>query len=153
MKILIGLHDSEAALAALDYVRTQNWPAGTKALLVSAHQPTAFTYTESYSAPRSTVEEVFEHDADNTRAFVASVEHDLRNHGLDTETRVMNGDPREAIVDAARDDHVDLIVVGGREKSGISRMLQGSVAAHLVAHAPCNVLVVKHARNESDLVG
>ena len=153
MKILIGLHDSEAARTALEYVRLQNWPAGSKALLVASHQPTAFTYTESYSAPRSSVEEVFEHDADNTRSFVANAEHALRDHGLETETRVLNGDPREALVGAARDEHADLIVVGARERSGFSRVLQGSVAAHLVAHAPCNVLVVKHARSEPDFAG
>ena len=42
MKILIGLHDSDAARAALEYVRMQNWPAGTQALLVAAHDPESF---------------------------------------------------------------------------------------------------------------
>lgn len=150
MKILIGLHDSDAAREALEYVRMQNWPAGTRALLLSAHDPSAHSYVQTYDAPRETVREVFDHDADTTRSFVANAEHALRNHGLDIETRVLDGNPREAILDAAKDEHVDLIVVGAHERSAMTRMFEGSVAAHLVAHAPCNVLVVKHARNESD---
>ena len=151
MKILIGLHDSTAAREALDYVRMQNWPAGTQALIVAAHDPSAHSYVQTYDAPRESVEEVFDHDADTTRSFVANAEHELRNHGLITETRVLNGNPREAIVEAAKDEHVDLIVVGARDRSALKRVVEGSVASHLVAHAPCNVLVVKHVRNESDI--
>ena len=151
MKILIGLHDSAAAREALEYVRVQNWPAGTQALLVAAHDPSPDSYTRSYDSPRNSVEEVFDHDADTTRSFVANAEHELRNHGLEIETRVTQGNPREAIVEAAVDEHVDLIVLGARDRSALSRVLGGSVAAHVVAHAPCNVLVVKHARSESGL--
>src|SRR5262249_27624415 len=48
MKILIGLHDTEAAHVALEYVRQQNWPAGTKALLLSAHDASAHSYVQTY---------------------------------------------------------------------------------------------------------
>ena len=147
MKILIGLHDSAAAKEALDYVRGQNWPAGTQALLVAAHEASHQSFTQSYDAPRESVKEVFDHDADSTRSFVANAEHDLRNHGLQIETRVTQGNPREAIVEAAVDEHVDLIVLGARDRSALTRVIEGSVAAHVVAHAPCNVLVVKHARS------
>ena len=143
MKILIGVDDTPSARAALDYVRSQAWPSGTRALLVSSHQPDSIVYTESYSEPRETMDEVFDHDADSTRHLVSDLAHELRDQGLETETRVVTGDPREAIVDAAKDDHVDLIVLGSRDRSGMSRLFHGSVASHVVAHAPCNVLVVK----------
>jgi len=143
MKILIGVDDSPSARAALDYVRAQHWPSGTTALLVSSHHPDAIVYTESYSEPRETMDELFDHDADRTRNFVANVEHDLRNHGLLVETRVMNGNPGEAILEAAKDDHVDLIVVGSRPRTGVARLMHGRIASHVVRHATCNVLVVK----------
>lgn len=145
MKILIGVDDSPSARTALDYVRAQHWPAGTTAVVVSSHQPDDFVYTESYSEPRETTEEFFDHDADRTRHFVANVEHDLRNHGLQVETRVVSGDPREAILEAAQDEHVDLIVLGSRPHTGVARLMHGRVASHVVRHAQCNVLVVKQA--------
>lgn len=149
MKILIGLHDSAAAKEALDYVRMQRWPPGSKALLLAAHEATQQSYSWSYyGQARESVKEVFDHDAGPTRDFIANAEHMLRNGGLETETRVLQGNPREALVDVAIDEDVDLIVVGSRDRSAVSRVIEGSVAAHLATHAPCNVLVVKHAHGD-----
>lgn len=145
MKILIGVDDSPSSHAAVDYVRAQQWPPGTRAVLVSSHEREPFAYTESYRVTQPTLDEIVEEDAARARNFVASVEHDLRNHGLDVETRVVNADPREAILAAAKDEHVDLIVLGSRPHSGIARLMHGRVASHVVRHALCNVLVVKQA--------
>jgi nucleotide-binding universal stress UspA family protein len=40
-------------------------------------------------------------------------------------------------------EHADLLVVGSHGRTGIKKLLLGSVASHVVAHAPCPVLVVK----------
>jgi nucleotide-binding universal stress UspA family protein len=48
-----------------------------------------------------------------------------------------------AIVDYADRDGVDLIVIGTRGRSGISKMLFGSVASGVVTYAACPILVVK----------
>jgi nucleotide-binding universal stress UspA family protein len=48
-----------------------------------------------------------------------------------------------AIVDYADREKADLIVIGTRGRSGISKMLLGSVASGVVTYAPCPVLVVR----------
>ncbi len=48
-----------------------------------------------------------------------------------------------AIVRYAEDEKVDLVVVGTRGRSGLTRMLLGSVASGVVTYAHCSVLVVK----------
>ncbi len=48
-----------------------------------------------------------------------------------------------AIVNHADREKADLIVIGTRGRSGISKMLLGSVASGVVTYAPCPVLVVK----------
>lgn len=53
------------------------------------------------------------------------------------------GDPATAIIDAARDQHVDVIVVGSHERSWFSRLFSGSVVQDVVRDAPVPVLVVK----------
>ena len=45
--------------------------------------------------------------------------------------------------DVARSEHADLVVVGSHGHTGIAKVLLGSVASHIVSHAPCSVLVVK----------
>ena len=55
---------------------------------------------------------------------------------------VLSGKPAVALVDEAQRLDASLIVIGNRRTQGISRVL-GSVAAGVVAHAPCDVYIVK----------
>jgi len=56
-------------------------------------------------------------------------------------------DPAVAIIDYARTNRVDHIVIGSRGASTLRRYL-GSVSTRVVAEAPCSVTVVKVARDE-----
>jgi nucleotide-binding universal stress UspA family protein len=63
--------------------------------------------------------------------------------GLTVETAVQEGDPRSVILDAADDWKADLIVVGSHGRTGLKRLVLGSVAQSVVAHASCSVEVVR----------
>ncbi len=54
----------------------------------------------------------------------------------------MGGTPHTFIVQEAKDKGIDLIVMGTHGRSGIKRVLLGSVAQNVIGHAPCPVLVV-----------
>jgi universal stress protein A len=47
------------------------------------------------------------------------------------------------IIDYARDNEIDLIVIGTHGRSGLMHVLMGSVAERIVRKAPCPVLTVK----------
>lgn len=47
------------------------------------------------------------------------------------------------IVDYAENNNFDLIVIGTRGRSGVKRLLLGSVASGVVTYAHCHVLVIK----------
>lgn len=49
----------------------------------------------------------------------------------------------EGILEAARDDGADLIVVGSHGRSGISRLMLGSIAANVVTRSVLPVLVAR----------
>ena len=49
----------------------------------------------------------------------------------------------EVITDVARKKNIDLIVLGSHGRTGLKRLLMGSVTESVIAHAPCPVLVVK----------
>ena len=59
------------------------------------------------------------------------------------EYRVELGFARDRILDVARQEGADLIVIGSHGRRGITRLLLGSVAEHVMRHAPCPVLVIK----------
>lgn len=59
------------------------------------------------------------------------------------EYRLVTGDPSDAVVRMAEDDAVDLIVLGSHGRTGLTRLLMGSVAEAIVRKAHCPVLVYK----------
>jgi len=50
--------------------------------------------------------------------------------------------PYRAIVDEAKARKINLIVMGTHGRTGLEKMLLGSVAQKVIGHAPCSVLVV-----------
>lgn len=60
------------------------------------------------------------------------------------EHRLEVGDPVPTILTVAKEIRADLIVLGTHGRTGLGRLLMGSVAEHVVRKAPCPVLIVKH---------
>jgi len=61
-------------------------------------------------------------------------------------TSVVTGDAAKKIVEIANDGHFDLIAMSSHGRSGLGRVLLGSVAEEVVQHASCPVLVLKPAK-------
>lgn len=76
-------------------------------------------------------------------ALVSATADRLSDAGLVTSVEVRDGDPAPSIVKAATEHGVDLIVMGTRGLTGLSRILLGSVARNVLIHAPCSVLIVR----------
>lgn len=70
-----------------------------------------------------------------------------RARGVQPVLEMAMGRPENALVEVARRDAADLVVVGHRGISGIQRLLLGSVGEHVTSHAPCSVLVVRPERH------
>jgi nucleotide-binding universal stress UspA family protein len=70
---------------------------------------------------------------------------EVRSLGVEPVRAMAMGRPEHALVETARRDHVDLIVVGHRGASGMARVLLGSVSEHVALHASCSVLVARTA--------
>jgi nucleotide-binding universal stress UspA family protein len=65
-----------------------------------------------------------------------------RAHDLDVKTDMAVGHPGEQIIHRAEVDKIDLIIVGRRGRSMISRMMLGSVSERVLRYAHCPVMVV-----------
>jgi nucleotide-binding universal stress UspA family protein len=150
MKILIGVDESPCSDAAIQFVRGMALPPGARVIIVSAVQVVVPAYAEVYVAGAGPVDRFLEEEMKAHGEVVARAEKQLREKGWSLETRVLTGDPREVLVRTARDEAADLVVLGSHGRSGIAKLVLGSVAAHVMTHAPCSVLVVKEkARSTS----
>ncbi len=80
-------------------------------------------------------------EADAAR-HLESLEVDGAN-GLRVVRKVVQGHPFVAIVQYAKENDIDLLVLGTHGRGAIAHMLLGSVAEQVVRKAPCPVLVVR----------
>ena len=149
MKILVAVDGSEASEAAVQAAKAQPWPSGSQIKVLSVAEPThpppppmagmggAYPYpgTETVSLNQELL---------NQAALVSQrAANELRSTGYEVESVAEFGDPRDAIVNQAREWKADLIVLGSHGRTGLKRWLLGSVAESVVRHAPCSVEVAR----------
>lgn len=75
--------------------------------------------------------------------IIAEARSYLDAHDLAVEYTVLDGDPRDAIVDFARDRQADLLVMGAYGHSKVRELLLGSTTQYVINHAPCPVLLAR----------
>ncbi|MEX5746234.1 universal stress protein [Massilia sp. X63] len=135
---------SEAAVdAAIDFARARG--SAIVALGVAVPEP-SFQSLEGAVAydPGLQVELLLEHAKNHVDAIAARA----RKAGVPcTELTSSALDPAEAIVETARAQHCDLIVMGSHGRRGLSRLLAGSVTQAVLANAPVPVMVLRPAGN------
>ena len=61
---------------------------------------------------------------------------------------IYEGFPEECILDYAKRQEADVIIMGSHGRRGLKRMILGSVAEHVIRRSPCPVLVVKENEHE-----
>jgi len=69
----------------------------------------------------------------------------LRRAGIAAEADGREGDAATRIIDAAKASDAGMIVLGTHGRTGLSRLVLGSVARNVLVHAPCSVLILRHA--------
>ena len=67
----------------------------------------------------------------------------LLKHGLKAETRLVECETQEGILEAAAEWGANLIMVASHARKGVARFLHASVAEGIIHRAPCSVLVLK----------
>ena len=145
MRILIAVDDSPHSERALEFAAQMRWPPGSRVLVATVVPPPLPTST-AIDAP-STAEALRMEKDDLSRAevLIARAQERLRSIGFCVEGRLLSGDPREKLLQLVESEAVTLLVLGSHGRTGLARLLLGSVSSHAVAHAPCSVLVVKAA--------
>ncbi len=77
------------------------------------------------------------------KCFVEEVRKKGEAHGVKIEPLVREGETYRVITDLAKKFAGDLIVMGSHGRTGIKRLLMGSVTEKVLGYAPCPVLVIR----------
>jgi len=77
-----------------------------------------------------------------TKEFLEKVKAKATKENIPCETIVhIGGQPHEFIIQEAKEKNIDLILMGTHGRTGLDKLLIGSVAERVVGHAPCAVMV------------
>ena len=118
-RILVGTDGSKTAAKAVD-----------RAVEVAADTGATLTI---FSAARR----------DKGEATVASEQKRHSGKGVTIDVKVVDADAVSALVDEARTGQYDLLVMGNKGMTGLSRFFTGSVPGKVSHHIPCSLLIVK----------
>jgi nucleotide-binding universal stress UspA family protein len=143
MKVLLAIDGSAASDHAIDEVRSRPWPRPSTVRVLSVVQPYTPPATEVVLAS-ATLDDIRARQVEEAERFTKSAGERIAAPELTVETAVREGDPRTEIVDAADEWRADLIVVGSHGRTGLKRLVLGSVSQSVVEHAHCSVEVVRH---------
>jgi nucleotide-binding universal stress UspA family protein len=77
------------------------------------------------------------------KEFVADIKKQADAEGVSAQTFIRESEVFENITNLAREQNADVIVIGSHGRTGLRRLLMGSVAEKVIGHAACPVLVVK----------
>ncbi|MEY4549971.1 MAG: hypothetical protein RL685_6166 [Pseudomonadota bacterium] len=139
-KILVPIdflpHSAEAVRRAMDLAN----PHSAEVVLLHAYEPGEYPAT-----PGDVVydDEQLHRLSAQVRARLDAVRRDADPLGRCISTRVVQGTPLRAIIEVVTREPFDLIVMGTHGRTGIGRVVLGSIAERVLRRAPCPVLTIK----------
>ena len=144
MKILLPVDGSEFSRAAVQSVISLYRPEVVQVLVLRIVEPRIYSVPPQMSAGYAPeLEEVLKEDLQRARESVTQIGDMLRSAHFNVDTRVVEAEARNGILDVAAEWRADLIILGSHGRKGLERFMMGSVAESVARHADCSVQIVR----------
>ena len=141
-KILCTTDFSEASFEALKYAISL--ARSTQSKLILMYVVNQKMFSEGLSLARvSSPEALGKEMADEARRRLKMLIPADERDGIDCETNIRSGNPAQEVIRYAKENNIDMIVIGTAGHSGVERMMFGSTAEKVVRGAHCPVLSVR----------
>jgi nucleotide-binding universal stress UspA family protein len=139
-RVLVALDGSPSAEAVLRFLLEIAGPLDMPVVLLRVLEPVPPSVIEG--TRHMVLEDVAGRRRD-AEEYLAPIAAALRAKGIDVSWQVRRGRPAEEIIAAARDGHADLIAMATHGRTGLGRLLFGSVAEDVLRHAPVPVFMIR----------
>ena len=139
-RVLVPLDGSPLAEAIIPFLTEIAGPLDMSIVLLRVLEPVPPAVVE---ALRDTMPDVTEGRRQEAESYLASVAMTLEARGIRTVLEVRSGRPDLQIVETARDFKADLIAMSTHGRSGLGRLLFGSVAEQVLRHGDVPVFMMR----------
>lgn len=145
-KILCPTDFSEPSLCGLKMANEMAVQFGSEIILVNVHKPIPHLPTPRVAASETTFDvSIYEkqiiEDAEHNLATVAK---EILAEGVSPRLIVRVGTPAEEILATAKEENVDAIIIASHGRTGLAKIVFGSVAQRVVRRAECPVLTMRN---------
>lgn len=138
--ILLGVDRSTGSRDAVQFLLESGLVGITKRIVVVTVSPVVSSLGRGSSAWETSGQDT----QAEARAFVHGIQKQFASQGCAVEGVATEGDPAAVLLELAQKELADLVVVGTRGRTGLRRLLLGSVSQKVITHAPCAVLTVRY---------
>lgn len=143
-KVLIAMDGSRHSNFAFDYFVNHVWREGDEVLLVHAADHGSLTSAPLFSTDPMFVSKLLNEEETEIKNLLERLKGKLASSGVaGRAVRYSANTPGEAVVKAAREAGVDLIVTGTRGLGMLRRTILGSVSQYILHHADVPVLICR----------
>jgi nucleotide-binding universal stress UspA family protein len=139
--ILFPTDFTEGALSALPYA--VDLAKSYNAKLYLLHVIYDMSASTGLHVPHASLDEMYEEMQKGAEKEIEKVGAEMRVELKNVETKVVRGVPYEEIRRFARENGMDLIIMGTHGRSGFDRIVFGSTAEKVVRNAVCPVLTIR----------
>ncbi len=155
-KILYPTDFSDLAEVAKDYVKKLKEANAKEVVILHVIHPLEFSLPQFDDPFALDVATLYAHVPEIEKAILKSheerlkeIEEELKKEGFKVKSVLTVGEPKEEILSVAKQEKVNLIVIGYHGKGLLERILEiGSTAKAVIKKAECPVLVVKRREDE-----
>lgn len=134
-RVLVGTDGSKYSKACIDRAIDFAQAYGGEIIALSVVD----VPTEFYGEAPQVVDDLI----DKAKRYVGDVKKQSEKAGIKAETFVREGETYRVIIELAKESKADTIVMGSHGRTGLKRLLMGSVTEKVIGHALCPVLVVR----------
>jgi nucleotide-binding universal stress UspA family protein len=148
-KVLVAVDGSDKSLEAADYAMSIANKEGAQLIILNVLDTEPWFYGQSANGwtTEDELRKVYADEIMEREKILAKIKDKAEKINMQSKTEVLmypqNISTAAAIVNYAEKEKVDLITIGTRGRTGITKMLLGSVARAVVTYAHCPVIVVK----------
>jgi nucleotide-binding universal stress UspA family protein len=142
-KILVPLDGSPKSEQSLPVAQQLAEPMGSEVCLLVAIDLGKVLFVHQNDKLPTDFERLGAQQLEQAKIYLDQVQKNLQGSGIKVSVHVVQADPRDAILELAQKEIVDLVIMTSAGKSNWMRWISGSIADQVLRSAPCPVLVVR----------
>ncbi|HCK30952.1 universal stress protein [Acinetobacter ursingii] len=142
-RILVPVDDSPLSDAAVKHAVDVAKAFNSTVTVMSVVAVDPFVGVDFYKVAPAVTEHLFEAET-NAEAHLQKISDIFSSNGIETNTKIIREEPTATgILNIADEVNADLIIMGSHGRSGLKKLVLGSVAQKVLAESPVPVLIVK----------